>query len=160
MSFTPPSSSSSSNKQLNKDLAVVSPSTASISPPIELLEYYPLSVYLNGLLTTFNLIRVCCPASVALWMPVKLEKSIENASNTIVAYHNIEEPAFSPENRESFKLFCKAFLNKVFPHIDNCSSILLSKSSMLIALDCPVDIHCSKQHLEKVSQLLNDEKEK
>jgi len=155
MTYAPPST-----KAFSKDLVAETPlasNTPSVSPPIELLEYYPLSVYLNGLLTIFNLIRVCCPTSVALWLPIKLDKSSENSSSVIATYYNIEEPAFSSENSKAFQLYCRAFLNKVFPHINTCCSVLLSKSHMLNSLECPLVLTGTKDHLKKVTLLIDDE---
>ena len=156
MAYSLPSSSS---KSFNKELTatIQASPTPSLSPPIELLEYYPLSVYLNGILTTFNLIRVCCPLSVTLWLPQELKRSLESSSSIIATYHSIEEPAFTVENRKSFQLYCNAFVSNVFSHMNKCSNVLLSKSLMRTSLGQAFDITCTRDSLIEVVQLINSE---
>ena len=94
-------------------------------PPIGLLDFPPLAVYLNGILTSFNNIRLCCPLSMAVKMPRILSSSIDSVTDAILAFYQSEEPAMSESEKKVFARFCLAFVDDVVPHMNACVQLLL-----------------------------------
>ena len=94
-------------------------------PPISLLDYPPLAVYVNGILFAFNQLRICLPLSIATILPLELLASVKNVANIILAFYYAEEPAFSDSERMSFLRFCNAFLDEVIPHLEACARFLI-----------------------------------
>jgi len=51
--------------------------TASISPPMALVEHGPLAVYTNGMLVAFNELRHCAPVGVRGRVTERVERSLD-----------------------------------------------------------------------------------
>lgn len=58
-----------------------------LQPPISLLEFQPLAVYCNNVLSAFNDLRLCAPLSVACHVTQQIENSLERAALVILQYH-------------------------------------------------------------------------
>ena len=99
-------------------------------PPITLLDFPPLAVYVNGILYAFNQLRLCLPLSIATQLPKMLLSSLKCVANIILAFYYAEEPAFSESEKVSFVRFCNAFLDEVIPHLEACAQFLIPQQAV------------------------------
>lgn len=99
-------------------------------PPISLLDFPPLALYLNGILQGFNQLRMCLPLSISTTLSSLLLSSIKCIANIILAFFHAEEPAFSDSEKVTFLRFCRAFLDEVIPHLEACARLLVSQQSI------------------------------
>ena len=135
--------------------AVTAASTTVIpQPPIGLLDYPPLAVYVNGITLAFNQLRVCLPISMAFGLPDILLGSLKSVANVILAYYNAEEPAFSDSEKVIFFRFCNAFLDDVIPYLTACVRCLIPQQVVTDICDsyCPTDFDVI--HREQVLKIL------
>ncbi|XP_076811346.1 conserved oligomeric Golgi complex subunit 8-like [Clavelina lepadiformis] len=95
-------------------------------PPIGLVDFPPLAVYLNGMLAALNQLRMCCPLSMVVDLAQVVSESVKSAAKVIVAYYFAEEPAFSSSEKNAFLRFCNAFTDDMLPHVQACIQCLLS----------------------------------
>lgn len=67
---------------LGGTIPAVAPSTqpGTLQPPMSLLDFQPLACFLNNILTAFNDLRLCCPASLAQEVTACLEDALKKAS--------------------------------------------------------------------------------
>ena len=99
-------------------------------PPIRLLDFPPLALYLNGLLHGFNQLRLCLPVSMTTSLPSLLLSSVKCVANIILAFYHAEEPAFSDSEKTAFICFGRAFLDEVIPHLEACARFLVPQQSI------------------------------
>lgn len=95
-----------------------------IAPPDTLLDFQPLAVYCNGILTTFNDLRVCTPVATANDITKSLQQSLENVAKTILSFYRQEQQAFIGTERECFIRFCTCFAYDLLPYLQRCLHIL------------------------------------
>ena len=61
--------------------------SGSLQPPVSLLEYQPLAVYCNQVLTALNDLRLCAPLSLASDIASHIQNSLLAAVQVLIAYH-------------------------------------------------------------------------
>ncbi|XP_071957455.1 conserved oligomeric Golgi complex subunit 8-like [Antedon mediterranea] len=110
-----------------------------MTPPATLLEYTPLAVYTNNILTAFNDLRPCAPIALAPDVARQLQWSLKSAMETIVAYHRAEETTFNDQERALFVKLCKTACDEMVPFLNRCLQVLFPASS--IAQTLGVTIH-------------------
>ncbi|CAG9786667.1 unnamed protein product [Diatraea saccharalis] len=91
-------------------------------PPENLLDYYPLAEYCNGLLTVLNSLRVTAPLNIVKEVYNAFRKSFEKAVQILVAFYHKEQQGFADIERQNFVLFCVSFCEDLIPHITKCLS--------------------------------------
>lgn len=69
-----------------KFVALLQPGT-SLQPPSVLLDFNPLAVYCNAILSAFNDLRLCAPISLVCDVTREVESSLSTICLQIAAYH-------------------------------------------------------------------------
>ncbi|KAL0883249.1 hypothetical protein ABMA27_016672 [Loxostege sticticalis] len=91
-------------------------------PPENLLDYYPLAEYCNGLLTVLNSLRVTAPLNIVKEVYNEFRKSFEKAVQVLLAFYHKEQQGFTDIERQNFVLFCVCFSEDLVPYITKCLS--------------------------------------
>ncbi|CAG4965116.1 unnamed protein product [Parnassius apollo] len=91
-------------------------------PPENLLDYYPLAEYCNGLLTTLNSLRVTAPLNIVKDVYNSYRKSLEKAVQIIITFYHREQQAFTEVERQNFISYCICFTEDLVPYITKCLS--------------------------------------
>ena len=68
-----------------------------VNQPMQLLNYPPLAVYLNGVLQGFNELRLCAPLSLHQTMSNELRRLLATMARSIHSFHVKERTLFSLE---------------------------------------------------------------
>lgn len=89
-------------------------------PPESLLDFTPLAIYCNEVLTVFNELRLCAPIALAPTVTEVLEGSLENVCKNILSFYRQEQQAFTPSEREYFIRFCSCFAYDLVPYLQRC----------------------------------------
>jgi hypothetical protein len=89
-------------------------------PPETLLDFQPLAVYCNGLLTALNDLRLCAPIAIADTVTAAIEASLETVCRNILSFYRQEQQAFSAEERECFMRLCSCFAYDLVPYMQKC----------------------------------------
>ncbi|XP_053684204.1 conserved oligomeric Golgi complex subunit 8 [Sabethes cyaneus] len=89
-------------------------------PPESLLDFTPLAVYCNGILTVFNELRLCAPIALAPVVTESLEGSLESVCRHILSFYRQEQQAFTTSERECFTRFCTCFAYDLVPYLQRC----------------------------------------
>lgn len=98
----------------------------SLAPPETLLDYQPLAIYCNGILTTLNELRHCSPTALANDVTVCIQLSLENISRNILNFYRQEQQAFSSGERENLIKFCACFAYDLVPYMQKCIHVLFA----------------------------------
>lgn len=101
-----------------------------LNPPTVLLDFYPLAVYLNEILTAYNELRLCAPVSLANQVAEALTLSLENVNRVIIAFHRAEETTFDEKERTQFEHFCTVYSKDLIPYLNKCLQVLFPQSQL------------------------------
>ncbi|KAJ8313339.1 hypothetical protein KUTeg_009125 [Tegillarca granosa] len=101
-----------------------------LNPPTVLLDFYPLAVYLNEILTAYNELRLCAPVSLANQVAEALTLSLENVNRVIIAFHRAEETTFDEKERTQFEYFCTVYSKDLIPYLNKCLQVLFPQSQL------------------------------
>ncbi|XP_033096780.1 conserved oligomeric Golgi complex subunit 8-like [Anneissia japonica] len=110
-----------------------------MTPPANLLEYPPLAVYTNNILSAFNDLRHCSPIALAPDVARQLQLSLECVMETIVAYFRAEETTFNDQQMVLFLKLCRIASEEMVPFLNRCLQLLFPASS--IAQTLGVTVH-------------------
>lgn len=91
-------------------------------PPENLLDYYPLAEYCNGLLSTLNSLRVIAPLNIVKDVYNSYRKSLEKATQILLTFFHKEQQAFTEIERQNFVSFCICFTEDLVPYVTKCLS--------------------------------------
>ncbi|CAF1056991.1 unnamed protein product [Rotaria sp. Silwood1] len=114
-------------------LTTLDSSTTSInpfSPPMILVNYTPLAVYCNVLLTAFNDLRLCCPLSIVLTIKQLLTDSLIHIRNILVNYYKSEKVTLTVIESEHFIDFLRIFIRIFIPYINTCIQALFPDAQL------------------------------
>lgn len=103
-------------------------------PPETLLDYYPLAVYCNGILTALNDLRHCSPISMANDVTVVIQNSLESVAKQIFNFYRQEQQAFGSAERENFGKFCSCFAYDLLPYMQRCVHVLFPPAGLIAHL--------------------------
>lgn len=92
----------------------------SLSPPETLLNFQPLALYCNGILSALNEFRNCAPIALVNEVTVRLEHSMKIVANNISKFYRQEQQALGAKERDNFVKFCCAFAYDLTPYIQRC----------------------------------------
>ena len=95
-----------------------------ISPPEVLLDFYPLAIYCNNILTALNELRHCAPIALVNDVTCLLQSSLEHVSTNILNFYRQEQQAFGAHERENFGKLCACFAYHLVPYIQKCIHVL------------------------------------
>ena len=110
--------------------ALASQAGGSLHPPSLLLEFNPLAMYCNNILTAFNDLRLCAPLSLACDISDQVQLSLMKACECILAYHRAEESTFNPQEADKFANFCHTFADELVPFLNKCLQALFPPSKL------------------------------
>lgn len=120
-------------------------------PPETLLDFYPLGVYTNGLLTIFNKLRLCAPIAIADSVTRTLHLSLETVAKNILNFYKQEQQAFTPTEREHFFMFITSFAYDLVPYIQRCIHFIFPPNVLATNLGINV-LQLQKEGLTYVKQ--------
>lgn len=92
----------------------------SLSPPETLLNFQPLALYCNSLLSALNEFRNCAPIALVNEITIRLQVSLKSVANNIAKFYRQEKQALGVKERDSFVKFCSAFAYDLIPYIQRC----------------------------------------
>lgn len=92
----------------------------SLSPPDTLLNFQPLALYCNGILSALNELRNCAPITLVNEVAIRLEYSLKVVANNISKFYRQEQQALGAKERDNFVKFCCAFAYDLTPYIQRC----------------------------------------
>lgn len=92
----------------------------SLSPPETLLNFQPLALYCNALLSALNDFRNCAPIALVNEITIRLQVSLKSVANNISKFYRQEKQALGVKERDSFVKFCCAFAYDLIPYIQRC----------------------------------------
>lgn len=92
----------------------------SLSPPETLLNFQPLALYCNGILSALNEFRNCAPITLVNEVTIRLEQSLKVVANNISKFYRQEQQALGAKERDNFVKFCCAFAYDLTPYIQRC----------------------------------------
>lgn len=90
------------------------------SPPETLLNFQPLALYCNGMLTAFNDLKQCSPIAIVHEATGCVQKSLECVALNIVSFYNQEQQALDVKERDIFVKFCCSFAFDLVPYLQRC----------------------------------------
>lgn len=133
-------------------------------PPESLLDFYPLAIYCNGILTALNELRHCSPVALANDVTATIQKSLENVANNILHFYRQEQQAFVVGERENLIRFCSCFAYDLVPYMQRCIQEIYPATCMTAFLGinsmalqkCGLTIMKEKQILGTIERLLPD----
>ncbi|XP_050350817.1 conserved oligomeric Golgi complex subunit 8 [Nymphalis io] len=91
-------------------------------PPENLLDYYPLAEYCNGMLTVLNSLRLTAPLNIVKDVYRGFKKSFDKAAQILVAFYHREQQAFTEIEKQNFISLCVCFTEDLVPYIAKCLS--------------------------------------
>lgn len=94
----------------------------STSPPENLLDYYPLAEYCNGMLTVLNCMRVTAPLNMVKEVYNAFRESFSKAGQVLLAFYYREQQSFTDIERQNFVSLCVCFSEDLVPYITKCLS--------------------------------------
>uniref|UniRef100_UPI00358EE0E7 conserved oligomeric Golgi complex subunit 8 n=1 Tax=Myxine glutinosa TaxID=7769 RepID=UPI00358EE0E7 len=112
--------------------------TITLQPPLKLIDFPPLACFVNGLLTAFNDLRLCCPIALAHDVSVCVQEVLEKVTFTIVDFHRSEAPTFSQGEEDLFTTFCSTYIQQLLPFLDRCLQALFPPGQIAQALGVPM----------------------
>lgn len=100
------------------------------SPPETLLDFHPLAIYCNGVLATFNELRLCAPIAIANCVRNTIQQSLENVSRSIFAFYRQEQQAFTQNERDNFLKLCSCFAYELIPYLQSAILIIFPMQTL------------------------------
>lgn len=91
-------------------------------PPENLLDYYPLAEYCNGMLTVLNSLRVTAPLNIVKDVYKGFRKSFDKAAQILITFYHREQQAFTDIEKQNFVSLCVCFTEDLVPYIAKCLS--------------------------------------
>ncbi|KAK0076618.1 hypothetical protein PV325_005087 [Microctonus aethiopoides] len=96
------------------------PQIKSENPPDELVDFYPLAEYCNGLIAAFNELRPCAPVALSELCASMLEESLHHVAQDILIFYKQEQQAFTTTERENMIKFVECFSDQLIPYVQYC----------------------------------------
>ncbi|XP_062577578.1 conserved oligomeric Golgi complex subunit 8-like [Saccostrea cucullata] len=128
-------------------------------PPAILLDYSPLAVYCNHVLSGFNELRLCAPVSVAHEVAEALQSSLLEVNNVILSFHRAEEATFDKREQEKFTKFCDVYGETLLPYLQKCLQALFPPQQLSALLGVPVNLLDLKTVLGKIEHLMPEKEQ-
>lgn len=94
------------------------------APPDALLDFHPLAVYCNGIITCLNELRHCAPIALAENVTNSVQSSLESIGMFILNFYRQEQQAFATNERTNFIKFCSCFAYDLIPYLQRCLHVV------------------------------------
>lgn len=92
-------------------------------PPENLLDYYPLAEYCNGMLTVLNSFRVTAPLNIVKEVYNNFRQSFDRAVQVLVGFYHREQQGYTDVERNNFVSLCLCFTEDLVPYLTKCLSL-------------------------------------
>nr|SVE75691.1 EOG090X04G7 [Daphnia hispanica] len=103
------------------------PSSADqVQPPYGLIKFSPLAELCNGLIATFNELRMCAPVQLVNLVVRKLEQTLRNCSQIIADFHRQETGAFTANEELEFTKCLQLYRNEFMSYVQKILQIMFS----------------------------------
>ena len=116
---------------------VTTTSTSIINPPIQLLDFQPLAIYLNSILLAFNEFRLCGPLNLFGKVNNLVWDSLFKISAHLNVYYKREKSNFDNNENELFLNFLYHLAYVLVPFLEKCLSCLFSHEQLQQVLNLP-----------------------
>lgn len=93
------------------------------APPDSLLDFHPLAVYCNGILTCLNELQHCAPIALAENVTNSIQSSLESVAKFILNFYRQVQQAFATNERTNFIKFCSCFAYDMVPYLQRCHHV-------------------------------------
>eukprot|EP01127_Copromyxa_protea_P022763 TRINITY_DN8335_c0_g1_i1.p1 TRINITY_DN8335_c0_g1~~TRINITY_DN8335_c0_g1_i1.p1 ORF type:complete len:526 (+),score=75.96 TRINITY_DN8335_c0_g1_i1:18-1595(+) len=103
-----------------------------LSAPIILLDYPPIALLTNAVLSTFNDLRTCWLYSIQDSATKHFQKFLKQAILRLFEYKEQHISGKKPEDKELFSKMCIAFSEEVIPYLVKCFNRIFSTSKNLL----------------------------
>ncbi|XP_067941532.1 conserved oligomeric Golgi complex subunit 8-like [Watersipora subatra] len=105
-----------------------------LNPPSSLLQFTPLGLYVNDILTALNELRLCAPINIAADVTHCLKMSLCQLCDTISNFYRLEHDSFTDEEQTTFCRMCEVFATDLISHINKCLQVLFSPTHIAKAV--------------------------
>ncbi len=137
------------------------------APPDSLLDFHPLAVYCNGILTCLNELRHCAPIALAENVTQSVQSSLESIGMFILNFYRQEQQAFATNERSNFIKFCSCFAYDLIPYLQRCLHVVFEPATVTSYLGinemtlqkAGITFLKAKQIMEPIQHLLPDKVE-
>jgi conserved oligomeric Golgi complex subunit 8 len=99
-------------------------------PPMILVNYMPLAVYCNALLTAFNDLRLCCPLAAVSTVKQSLTNSLCELRDQLVNYYQAEKLTLTAVESGHFLEFLRVVISIFVPYINTCLQTLFPDTQL------------------------------
>ncbi len=87
---------------------------------MSLLEFYPLAVYCNGVLSAFNELRYCVPVGSVARITSALQQSLHLVAKNLSSYYEKENVAWLEEERNMYRRMYSVFSDDLKEFMRRC----------------------------------------
>ncbi|XP_068984723.1 conserved oligomeric Golgi complex subunit 8 [Bombus flavifrons] len=120
--------------KIQKTTIKITTTIKSENPPEQLVEFYPLAEYCNGLISTFNEIRLCPPVALSVFCTKILQESLHNVAKSILLFYKQEQQAFAASERENMLKFIECLSEQLVPYVQYCIHVIFPPNQSAIHL--------------------------
>ncbi|XP_076644361.1 conserved oligomeric Golgi complex subunit 8 [Halictus rubicundus] len=122
------------NKIQRTNIKVNTTTVKSENPPEQLVEFYPLAEYCNGLISAFNEIRLCPPVALSVFCTNILQESLYLVAKAILMFYKQEQQAFAAAERENMLKFIECLSEQLIPYVQYCIHVIFPPNQIAIHL--------------------------
>ncbi|XP_060829188.1 conserved oligomeric Golgi complex subunit 8 [Bombus pascuorum] len=120
--------------KIQKTTIKITTTIKSENPPEQLVEFYPLAEYCNGLISAFNEIRLCPPVALSVFCTKILQESLHNVAKSILLFYKQEQQAFAASERENMLKFIECLSEQLVPYVQYCIHVIFPPNQSAIHL--------------------------
>lgn len=110
------------------------------NPPEELVEFYPLAEYCNGLISAFNEIRLCPPVALSVFCINVLQESLHNVAKAVLMFYKQEQQAFAAPERDNMIKFTECLSEYLIPYVQYCIHAIFPPNQIAVHLGISVNL--------------------
>lgn len=108
-------------------------------PPHGLLEFYILAEYCNGMLSSFNELRLCAPVAVCQKVTQSVKQSLISVIERTAQWQWEESQTdLNDQERDALKRFCNLLAFELVPYMQRCLHLIFPISDVAARLAVPV----------------------
>ncbi|XP_012523218.1 conserved oligomeric Golgi complex subunit 8 [Monomorium pharaonis] len=108
------------------------------NPPEQLVEFYPLAEYCNGIIAAFNELRLCAPVALSTLCTKLLKESLHNVARAMLVFYKQEQQAFAAAERENMTRFTECLSEKLIPYVQYCIHAIFPPAQIAMHLGISV----------------------
>jgi len=91
-----------------------------LHPPLCLMEFHPLAVYLNSLLQGLNDFRLCAPLNLAVPVKEEIENSLEKVAKALAHFIKSQQNMMDKNEKELGDKMLHRYVYDLVPHVQLC----------------------------------------